>query len=239
MVLDGRGGTMKSRGRALLALITFLGAAAALLSVQTSGAGGDGATIRWDITTVTAGPTISPGGSGSALATEALPLKITLTGSGTFDPGDDDEVTGGGTWTTFDEDGQQTGSGTYQVTELVAWHEAPGSLPPAANDTIGRAADARAGLAVLQIRYSDGSGLGKLVVSCHLPVGSPDSIFEGITASKGFVDYFRPVAPSTTIFHVLREDEEGEDGDNGRVDDTERDDRDDDGPTEHDDLDEE
>jgi hypothetical protein len=31
-----------------------------------------------------------------------------------------------------------------------------------------------------------------LVVSCDLPVGSPASVYEGITVSKGFVDYANP-----------------------------------------------
>jgi hypothetical protein len=197
---------MRSRRRALLALTALLGAAATLLSVQTGGAAGgdDEVTIRWDITTVSGTPpTIRAGGSAPALAADGS--RITFTGSGTFKPGDSGEVTGGGTWQTA------TASGTYRVRRLVAWHEAPGTLPSVVVDTIGRSADARAGLAVLQIRYSDGSGLGKLVVSCHLPIGSPDSIFEGITASKGFVDYFDP-DPGTTIFHVLRDN--GDDGDN-------------------------
>lgn len=203
---------MKSRRRSLLALTALVGAAAALLSVQTGGAlgGRDGSKIRWDITTVTPGPTITAGGSAAALAVDGS--KITLTGSGTFKPGEDDEVTGGGTWQTSTASGTLTASGTYKVTGLVAWHEASGTLPPGANDTIGRSADARSGLAVLQIRYSDGSGLGKLVVSCHLPVGAPDSIFEGITASKTFTDYFDP-EPGTTIFHVLREDNDDDDND--------------------------
>ena len=63
-----------------------------------------------------------------------------------------------------------------------------------------------AGLAVLRIQYSDGER-GILVVSCHL-AGTPDSVFEGITASKGFVDYFNSQAPipgvdaNRTLFHV-------------------------------------
>ena len=98
------------------------------------------------------------------------------------------------------------------VTRLVRFDVAPGTLTPA--DAIGNKADARAGLAVLSVRYSDGSR-GVLVVSCHLagPPGSPESIFEGITASKSFVDYFNRVPPSAgvnanrTAFHVLRGDD--------------------------------
>ena len=73
------------------------------------------------------------------------------------------------------------------------------------------AADARAGLAVLRIAYSDGDQ-GVLVVSCDQP-GTPTNlpIFEGITVTKGFVDYWNRVAPESvppfgnrTTFHVLR-----------------------------------
>jgi len=46
-------------------------------------------------------------------------------------------------------------------------------------------------------------------VSCHL-VGTPDSVFEGVTATKGFVDYWNREAPPAppgnadrTTFHVL------------------------------------
>lgn len=195
--------------------LAALAAAAALFSVLAAGAsgGGDDKSIRWDIVSIDfAAGTVSAGGVASAKANDGS--KITLTGSGTFEPGDDDEVTGGGTWKTFDAAGTETGSGRYRVRELVSWEKAPGALPPL-TDRIGRSEDARAGLAVFQIRFSHGGGLGKLVVSCHL-VGSPDSIFEGITASKGFVDYFDPVDPvagvdaNRTLFHVVRDDHDGD-----------------------------
>ena len=90
----------------------------------------------------------------------------------------------------------------------MSWHAAPGALPcPPITDDIAPCGDARAGLAVLQIQYASGD-LGKLVVSCHLPVGSPKSVYEGITVSKGFVDYANPEDPDLTmngtIFHVIR-----------------------------------
>jgi hypothetical protein len=52
------------------------------------------------------------------------------------------------------------------------------------------------GLAVLRIEYNDGSH-GILVVSCH-GAGTPDSVFEGITASKDHVDFWNCVSPSGT-----------------------------------------
>ncbi len=104
---------------------------------------------------------------------------ITFKGSGTFEVGDADEVTGGGTWSL------STGeSGAYRVTSLVKFDLAPGSAAPVRPDF-------RAGLAFLRIAYSDGSR-GFLVVGCHLP-GTPDSVAEGIIASKGFVLYWNHV----------------------------------------------
>jgi hypothetical protein len=55
---------------------------------------------------------------------------------------------------------------------------------------------------VLRIAYSDGSD-GILVVSCNLPFPAPNpQMFEGITATKGFVDYKAPVPGGVTLFHV-------------------------------------
>ena len=88
---------------------------------------------------------------------------------------------------------------------------APGSTSPGLIDQIGPVANARSGLAFFRIRYSDGSR-GVLVVSCHLPIGTPDSAFEGVTASKGFVDYWMRLAPvdpvdgNRTVFHITTED---------------------------------
>ncbi len=144
---------------------------------------------------------MSPGGVASALANDGS--KITLTGSGTFERGED--ASGGGTWKTFSLAGVLTGSGTYKVTGFVSFALAPGTLSGIV-DLIGNLADARAGLAILRISYSDGSK-GVLAISCNLD-GTPDSVFEGITASKGFTDYWNRVAPvdgvnaNRTVFHV-------------------------------------
>ncbi len=168
----------------------------------------DGMTVRWDIINVdfTTG-TISAGGVASADANDGS--KITLTGSGTFSPGEDDNVTGGGTWETFASDGSRTGRGMYRVTGLVSWIQAPGT-PPLPNDTIGNLADSHGGLAILRVGYSDGSR-GVLTVSCHI-VGTPNSVFEGVTTTKGFVDYWNREAPSgnanRTNFHVMSEDDQ-------------------------------
>jgi hypothetical protein len=172
--------------------------------------------MRWDIIHFDfATSTLSPGGHASAFATgsggSASAGKITVTGGGTFrsNPGNPQAVTGGGTWQTFDGAGSATGSGTYQVTGLVDFDLAPGSLPAAITDNTGVKANVHSGLVVLTIAYSDGSD-GILVVSCDLPVGSPPTLFEGITASKGYVDYWERdpavagVDANRTNFHTLK-----------------------------------
>jgi hypothetical protein len=86
-------------------------------------------------------------------------------------------------------------------------------LPAALTGTIGKNQDERGGLAVLRVRYSDRSQ-GVLTVSCNLDGAATVAVFEGITATKGFVDYWNrvksestPAAPATaTLFHVLSED---------------------------------
>jgi hypothetical protein len=110
----------------------------------------------------------------TASASAADGSMITLTGSGTFHPDDPDEVTGGGTWAV-----STGGSGSFKVTNLVRFSLAPGRV---SDPSI------HAGLAFLRVTYSDGSR-GILAVSCMLP-GTPANVAEGITASKGFVDYF-------------------------------------------------
>ena len=115
-------------------------------------------------------------------------------------------MTGGGNWWTFAPSSTQTGSGTYQVKRLVSWEPTAGT-PPLPNDYIGNRSQESAGLAVLRIRYSDGSR-GVLTVSCDL-VGTSAAVFEGITATKGFVDYWNREKPvpdvdgNRTNFHVM------------------------------------
>ena len=164
--------------------------------------------MRWDIISVNfATGTASAGGVASARANDNS--KITLTGSGTFrsNPGNPQDVTGGGTWETLGMGGVSTGSGMYQVTEFVRFEVADGTFP-LQHDNVGNPADVRAGLLVVRVAYSDGSE-GTLVVSCHIN-GTPDAVFEGVTASKGFVDYWNREAPpappgnaNRTAFHVI------------------------------------
>lgn len=102
----------------------------------------------------------------------------------------------GGTWKKFAPGGTRIAGGKYRVTRLLRWTKGPGTLPVA--DNIGKKKNASAGLAVLRIRYSDGRK-GILVISCHLE-GTPDSVFERITVSKGFVHFWRRKAPSDDPF---------------------------------------
>src|SRR2546425_8634192 len=57
-----------------------------------------------------------------------------------------------------------------------------------------------AGLASLRVEYDDGSA-GTLTISCRISNAEPGR-FEGVTASKGFVDFWNRVR-SPTLFHVL------------------------------------
>ena len=167
-----------------------------------------GTRVRWDIISVNFTPpaSLSAGGKASAHANDGS--MITLTGSGTFQgSGDDDAVTGGGMWWTFDPGATSaSATGTYKVKRFVSWEPAPGS-PPLPVDHIGDRSDESAGLAVLQIRYSDGKR-GVLTLSCQL-VGTSLAVFEGITATKGYVDYFDREDPmpgvdgNRTNFHIL------------------------------------
>lgn len=179
----------------------MLGFSIALVAVTVTGrvASGQAARVRWDIIRLTPGPggtgvTVNAGGQ--AAARDNIGDTITLTGSGTFvapagGGGTSGAVTGGGEWMITTAMG--TSSGSYVVTGLVRWEEAPGTFP-ATVDAIGNPADFRPGLAVLRVEYDDGSQ-GHLVISCH-GAGTPDTVFEGITASKDFTGFWNRVAPS-------------------------------------------
>jgi hypothetical protein len=208
--MTGQEGDM-TRWKNVAARIALVALTATLIVGTGSGALAAPATqIRWDIVKVdVVAGTVSEGGTANALANDGA--KITLTGKGTFpsDPEGSTDVTGGGNWTTFDKDGNQTGTGTYTVTAFLSWEVAPGTFFPGLTDTIGDSADARAGVAVLRVAYSDGQK-GVLFVNCTLN-GTPPGIPEGISATKSFVNYFdvQPPPPdvseNTTLFHVQGE----------------------------------
>jgi hypothetical protein len=184
-----------------------------------------GTVYRWDLihlTTQGTNTVIDAGGFDSDKAADGS--QITLTGSGTWLTLSGHEksgaVTGGGTWETFDSSGtNSTGSGTYEVTGLISSEVSPGSnASPDIGDNIGSKEDARGGLIVLRILYSDGER-GVLTVSCHGPTRVPDTVFEGITVTKGIVGYVDRVKPAPgvdanrTVFHVLAEGQVDDDDD--------------------------
>ena len=166
--------------------------------------------VHWDIihlNPATTPPTVTAGGVAFASARNPSSLSIKLTGSGTFigpaSGGTSSAATGGGTWETF-SDSTSTGSGTYEVVGLVNWTFSNLQLP-VLTDLIDDGAAAN-GVAVLRIRYSDGSE-GVLGVGCHGP-GAPEGTVEGVIASKGHVTYWDAQAPvggvdaDRTVFHV-------------------------------------
>jgi hypothetical protein len=161
--------------------------------------------VRWDIvrTNLNTG-VVNPGGSASARAVDSS--RIRLTGSGTFVPGEPGNVSGGGTFTRFDPQGNVIRSGRYVVRGLLYFRLAPGGLPRSLTDNVGNRRNARAGLAYFKVRYSTGR-TGILVVSSHL-ARTPDTVFDGITATTRFTDYFKARAPmngkNRALFHVRR-----------------------------------
>lgn len=191
-------------------------AAAGLLGTLSSPAAraddDDGKRIRWDIVNIfPLTDCVRPGGHASARAQDGA--KITVTGSGTFPDVRDQctrHVTGRGTWEITPgtaPTGCFSGNGTFKVTELLSWTVAPGVFPVIC-DAIGAEEDFRGGLAKLRVKYSNGT-TGVLTVSCHA-AGTPDCVFEGITASMEFEDFWNAEAPvpgvdaNRTAFHVVR-----------------------------------
>jgi hypothetical protein len=203
---------MKGEGKGLsgisflsLAVAALVAGSISLAQTQTEATeaqnAAEGVPMRWDIakTTNFAPETFTSGGSASARAISGA--QITLTGTGTFlSSGESVQgVAGGGNWTiTGLPPALGTPSGTYVVTELVSWQPAPGTLPDGVVDQIGNNADARAGLLVLRVRYSDGTR-GVLSLSVSLANGTPAIVLEGITATKDFADFYNAQAPAPGV----------------------------------------
>ena len=191
---------------------TGLAVAAGTLGARAQSARAGGPTFRWDIVSLHPEggvPVLSSGGEASARTVSGE--RITVTGSGTFIPDVPTAVTGGGTAIVRSPAGAVLFNLTFQVTRLLFWQLAPGSLPSAPAgpvNRIGDSATAHSGLVILAIDLSDGNQ-GTLTVSCHLPVGSPDQIFEGIVANHRFAFFFNSEAPqdnvdaNRTAFHAL------------------------------------
>ena len=184
------------------------------LAAGTTAWADDATTVRWDIIHIVFGSpnTISEGGTASATTRNPSSLKIDLTGSGTFKPGESGDVTGGGTWVTYSGCPGAcvpTGSGMYRVTRLASW-EFDNLQLLVLNDLIGP--NAANGNVVLRIQYSDGS-TGTLGVGCHGP-GADNGIVEGVIATKGFETYWDAAAPAANVdanrtsFHIVLQHED-------------------------------
>jgi hypothetical protein len=209
--------------RTILKTAGAIGALAALAPSDAL-ASESGARYRWDIVDIFKGcpdappPAATAGGKSSARTWTGQ--RITLTGSGTFRDSRSlhRNVTGGGTWETFNASGTSTGRGTYRVTGFVSWTLAAGTLP--IGDCIGRKEDARPGLVGLRVQYSDGM-VGTLDVSCRL-AGSPGDMAEGVSVSKGTILYDDDEEPAAgvdgnrTLFHVLHRGDQGDREDEDR-----------------------
>jgi hypothetical protein len=173
------------------------------LTVDKPAANAQVQSVRWDIASVSPTGDVTAGGSASATAGDGS--TITLTGSGTFNTpagrsGSSSVAGGGGTWEIVPA-GSTTASasGTYSVEGLVRFDEAPGSLAGTGlTDLIGESEDAHAGLAILRIVYSDGTR-GVLIVACML--NRPATQIEGVSATKGYVDYYN-IMEHITLFHI-------------------------------------
>ncbi|HWY94175.1 MAG TPA: hypothetical protein VNX69_03235 [Steroidobacteraceae bacterium] len=176
--------------------------------------------VRWDIIQISISGsviTVFPGGISTSVAA-LIPAQgtgdnstITLTGTGTFEPSERHEVTGGGTWATAKEDGTPIASGNYRVTEFLFWKMAPSNFAATGIvDGFGDPEDVRTGLAVLRVHYSDGED-GIVAISCSFGPPTPAAVFEGTTATKGFIDYSNPTSKTgldgNTFFHVMHEDD--------------------------------
>jgi hypothetical protein len=216
-ISEVKGDNMHIRTKRLLGLgaALTLGAVVVVFTTFASAASGSAQHVRWDIVSVSPIPiappppvTFNPGGVATAQTPEGV--TITLTGSGTFaapaSGGGSNAVTGGGTWSISGGGG----SGTYKVTELVAWEFGSpqllliGGFP--VTDNTGDTTERTNGTAVLRIEFSDGNS-GVLTVGCHGP-GAPAGIFEGIATTKGYTTYYNVPAPPAngntgrTLFHV-------------------------------------
>jgi len=167
---------------------------------------------RWDLINVLSG-CIEAGGHASSKARDGA--RITVTGAGGFlGPVAVDALArqGARVQAIIGPPGEPArippaGSGTYEVTRFISF-----DLPPGGNvggcDNIGELDDRRPGRLTVAIAYDDGSE-GVLEVGCR-QMGSPASVMEGITATKGYVTFWNHEEPAPgvegnrTLFHLLR-----------------------------------
>jgi hypothetical protein len=134
---------------------------------------------------------VFPGGTSTSIAA-LIPAQgtgddstITLTGTGTFEPSEPHEVTGGGTWATAKKDGTPIANGNYRVTELLFWKMSPSDFAATGIvDGFGDPEDVRTGLAVLRVHYSDGED-GIVAIELLLWSSYPRGCFRGNHCDQG------------------------------------------------------
>ncbi len=210
------------KGAAAVGALGALGVPAAAFADGGNGDNEGGRRVRWDIISIDfTASCVGPSRGGQASARSDDGDRITFTGSGTFPAVRNKcqrDVTGGGTWIIPSSKDPRCfhGSGTYKVVELLSWTPAATKFPLPC-DNIGDPKDATSGLAKLRVAYSNGTH-GVLTVSCNLHVGTagaPNCIFEGITASMEWEDFWNSEPPppppgnmNRTVFHFLESKED-------------------------------
>ena len=125
---------------------------------------------------------------------------VTITGSGSFTPGDDD-AEGGGTFTHTSATGTVLAQGTWEAEELVSFVSfGSGSAQNLPANTEG-------GIAVLnvELRTTSGVEVGAVLV-IHCALGTPPAgSLEGITLNAGFINFDTPVSGFTVFIQVAED----------------------------------
>ncbi len=110
-------------------------------------------------------------------------------------------VTGGGTFTHKDANGNVRGSGTWSATELLSFQNYGASPAP------GFPPNFRAGNALMRVHLVAGGGTvqldGRLRITCHLPqTDVPGGFEEGVRLAIDEVINFNREAGGATVFIV-------------------------------------
>ena len=123
---------------------------------------------------------------------------VSLAGTGTFTPGDDD-AEGSGTFTHTNAGGAVLAHGTWNAEELVSF------VSFGSGSAQGLPSNFEGGVAVLKVELHPSSGgevKAVLLISCALGT-PPAGTFEGITLQvKGFLNFNTPVSGFTMFIQV-------------------------------------
>lgn len=171
--------------------------------------------VRWDLTQF-AGNIILSGGRD--VATDAgTGDRVTLTGSGLAEPGEE-EAAGGGTFVHRHSDGSLVARGAYYVTRFISWTPLGGSLNglglidgigngPGANPNENEPSSGVLKLRIHAVPFVGGEpqqGVDAvLTVFCHLP-GATEEIPEGVGLRIPEFDLNFTPTSGVTLFHRLR-----------------------------------